>query len=419
LFDEIWEKVYSAEQQNQKEKYEMDLKKEIKKLQRLRDQIKSWISSAEVKDKDALFEARKLIETKMEAFKTCEKETKTKTYSKEGLARAEQLSPEEEAKRNTSAWITDTIERLQTMVQDQEVEIEKLQNGKGKKTNKNIIDECNHFIAMHRYHLNKLEAIMRLVNNDMLETDDVDPLREDLDYYMDSYKEDEYQQAYDEDFFYESLGLDDLPVITPPILLGVTGGGGSIAGSSSQQTDKQGKNGKNNKDNEDVASSSSKGSKDKKGNKKGAGSTVIPLTIGRARVSSKGASIAVTGPGATMGKPGGYPGGHSMDGSDDDNSTGRTTPIKLSVGGKNMSTSATPTMPTPTTIPAARTASGGGPGHPGGGPASMPSGGASMAAILKRETEQQEKERQMKVSVYVCVLCYACVMLVLCGLILE
>ena len=39
LFDEIWEKVYSAEQQNQKEKYEMDLKKEIKKLQRLRDQI--------------------------------------------------------------------------------------------------------------------------------------------------------------------------------------------------------------------------------------------------------------------------------------------------------------------------------------------------------------------------------------------
>ena len=30
LFDDIWEKVYSAEQQNQKEKYEIDLKKEIK-----------------------------------------------------------------------------------------------------------------------------------------------------------------------------------------------------------------------------------------------------------------------------------------------------------------------------------------------------------------------------------------------------
>ena len=43
VFDEIWDKVYAATQQNQKEKYEMDLKKEIKKLQRLRDQIKTWI----------------------------------------------------------------------------------------------------------------------------------------------------------------------------------------------------------------------------------------------------------------------------------------------------------------------------------------------------------------------------------------
>lgn len=45
------------------EKYEADLKKEIKKLQRLRDQIKSWIASAEIKDKSALLENRRLIET--------------------------------------------------------------------------------------------------------------------------------------------------------------------------------------------------------------------------------------------------------------------------------------------------------------------------------------------------------------------
>jgi len=53
--------VYAATQQNQKEKYEMDLKKEIKKLQRLRDQIKTWISSSEVKDKSGLAEARKVL----------------------------------------------------------------------------------------------------------------------------------------------------------------------------------------------------------------------------------------------------------------------------------------------------------------------------------------------------------------------
>ena len=34
--------VYDTENVNQKEKYESDLKKEIKKLQRYRDQIKTW-----------------------------------------------------------------------------------------------------------------------------------------------------------------------------------------------------------------------------------------------------------------------------------------------------------------------------------------------------------------------------------------
>jgi CCR4-NOT transcription complex subunit 3 len=60
IFDDIWEKVYSAPQQSLKEKYEADLKKEIKKLQRLRDQIKTWISSGDIKDKSALTEARKV-----------------------------------------------------------------------------------------------------------------------------------------------------------------------------------------------------------------------------------------------------------------------------------------------------------------------------------------------------------------------
>lgn len=85
LFDDIWGKVYAAEQQALKEKYEADLKKEIKKLQRLRDQIKSWLGSSEIKDKNQLLEARKIIETKMEQFKICERDTKTKAYSREGI----------------------------------------------------------------------------------------------------------------------------------------------------------------------------------------------------------------------------------------------------------------------------------------------------------------------------------------------
>lgn len=62
-FDDIMEKLQSSTAQNLKEKYEADLKREIKKLQRYRDQIKTWSASSEVKDKAPLIEHRKLIET--------------------------------------------------------------------------------------------------------------------------------------------------------------------------------------------------------------------------------------------------------------------------------------------------------------------------------------------------------------------
>ena len=61
-FEETWQKVQNASNANQKEKYEEDLKKEIKKLQRLRDQIKTWIASSSINDKSMLLEKRRLIE---------------------------------------------------------------------------------------------------------------------------------------------------------------------------------------------------------------------------------------------------------------------------------------------------------------------------------------------------------------------
>lgn len=333
LFDEIWEKVYSAEQQNQKEKYEMDLKKEIKKLQRLRDQIKTWIGNSDIKDKDNLVEARKLIETKMEQFKICEKETKTKTYSKEGLAREEKLDPAEEAKLNTVEWIGEYIERLNQLINDREVEIERLSAGKGKKTNKNILEEYMQFILNHKFHINKLEGIMRLVNNDVLDVEIVDPLKDDLDYYMDSYEDDDYIQAYDEDFFYEALGLDELDVVNVDRVTQIP-------------------TGKDKKSSDETSETSSSQTKKGKSSKAGA-AVVIPLTIGRARVSSGG-------------EPAKAP--------------AAVTPAKATRSVSTGSQAAPSLGPTPAARP----------------PPPVTTGGASMAAILKREGEQQEKERQQK-----------------------
>jgi CCR4-NOT transcription complex subunit 3 len=62
-FESIHDKIQVCTNQSQKEKLEDSLKKEIKKLQRSRDQIKTWATMSDIKDKKPLLDQRKLIET--------------------------------------------------------------------------------------------------------------------------------------------------------------------------------------------------------------------------------------------------------------------------------------------------------------------------------------------------------------------
>lgn len=62
-FEGIYEKIEQSNNPAQKEKLEDNLKREIKKLQRLRDQIKTWAASNDIKDKAPLLDHRRLIET--------------------------------------------------------------------------------------------------------------------------------------------------------------------------------------------------------------------------------------------------------------------------------------------------------------------------------------------------------------------
>lgn len=68
-----------------KEKAELDMKKEMKKLQRLRDFFKQGINSTEIKEKQKLQDARKKIETEMEKFREHEKEFKQNKLNKTAL----------------------------------------------------------------------------------------------------------------------------------------------------------------------------------------------------------------------------------------------------------------------------------------------------------------------------------------------
>eukprot|EP01041_Mallomonas_annulata_P001655 gene1655-3203_t len=197
FFDDIWEKVYAATQQSLKEKYEGDLKKEIKKLQRLRDQIKTWLGSNEIKDKSQLLECRKLIESKMEQFKICEKEMKTKAYSREGLARETKLDPREAEKEDKREWIGSCLDRLGEVIDSIEADVEKLANSSKKNKNK--------------------ETIRRLMDNDCLDPSSIDDVKDDVEYYIEqSATDDDGQLGVTDEFdIYEILELDALPTCMP------------------------------------------------------------------------------------------------------------------------------------------------------------------------------------------------------------
>ncbi|KAI5637317.1 CCR4-NOT transcription complex subunit 3 [Phthorimaea operculella] len=210
-FEDIWQKVHNATNSNQKEKYEADLKKEIKKLQRLRDQIKSWIASGEIKDKSTLLEYRKLIETQMERFKVVERETKTKAYSKEGLGAAQKLDPAQKEREEMSSWLISSIDALNLQVDQFESEIESLLVGKKKRLDKEKQDRMEELkvkLEKHRFHIKKLETLLRMLDNMSVEVEQIKRIREDVEYYIDSSLEPGFEEN---DYIYDDIrGLDEI-----------------------------------------------------------------------------------------------------------------------------------------------------------------------------------------------------------------
>lgn len=204
-FEDIWQKVHNATNSNQKEKYEADLKKEIKKLQRLRDQIKSWIASTEIKDKTLLCDNRRLIETQMERFKVVERETKTKAYSKEGLGAAQKLDPSQREKENISNWLQNSISELQIQIDKFESEIESLIAGKKKKLDKEKqekMDELKTKLERHKFHISKFETLLRMLDNDSVNIDQIKNIRDDVEYYICSSEEPDFEEN---EFLYDDI----------------------------------------------------------------------------------------------------------------------------------------------------------------------------------------------------------------------
>ncbi|TFY64715.1 hypothetical protein EVJ58_g2426 [Rhodofomes roseus] len=229
LFESIYDKMQASTNQTQKEKLETDLKTQIKKLQRLRDQIKTWVASNDIKDKTALLDNRRLIETttlrtltspfchvgrglqQMEKFKACEKEMKTKAFSKEGLTQHAKLDPKAQEKLEVTQWVNNQVEELQLQLEQAEAEIETLQGG-GKKKNKaggaaaERLETLEQLNERRKWHISRLEIILRLLDNGTLPTEKVLGLKEDVQYFVESNMDENFDE---DEGIYDELNLDE------------------------------------------------------------------------------------------------------------------------------------------------------------------------------------------------------------------
>ncbi|KAI8889291.1 hypothetical protein K501DRAFT_208827 [Backusella circina FSU 941] len=210
-FETIFDKIHTTQNANQKDKYELDLKKEIKKLQRLRDQIKTWLSSNDIKDKRQLMDNRKLIETQMERFKQIEREMKTKAYSREGLMLKEKLDPKDQEKVETCEFITSMVDELSRQIEKTEFEIENLSSTtsrKGKKDAQRLerMSEFERLNERKNWHINRLELVLRLLENDHLEPESVNELKDTIQYYVESNQEPDFEEVED---MYDDLNLEE------------------------------------------------------------------------------------------------------------------------------------------------------------------------------------------------------------------
>lgn len=125
----------------------------------------------------------------MEKFKACEKEMKTKAFSKEGLIQASKLDPKAQEKLETTQWLQSKVEELQIQVEQAEAEIESLQGGAKKKNKSGAngrLEELEHLNERRKWHISRLELVLRLLDNGSLSVDKVNELKEDVQYFVDT-----------------------------------------------------------------------------------------------------------------------------------------------------------------------------------------------------------------------------------------
>lgn len=124
----------------------------------------------------------------MEQFKTVEKESKMKAYSKEALAKKsrdtkkKKLEPHE---IKCCERIEEWINTLQDQVDNNEESVREVQ--RSKKPDQEEVERLEDINRTHRSYVEKLRESLKLLKNGVIEVEDIEQIAEDLEYYIDSH----------------------------------------------------------------------------------------------------------------------------------------------------------------------------------------------------------------------------------------
>ena len=189
-FHQTLKKIQSAVTQTQKERFETELKKEIKKLQRHRENLRNY-ESQDTRYRSKVTEARRKIEELMELYKQTERESKTKAFSKEGLNSYPKPDPQEEEKEEMRDMIKSLQGDFQDKINAKETEIERIRNSKNR--NNYNQEELLKQLKAFRYHFEKLEFVLRSIENDCASLEQIWCLHDILEGFLRSDEIDEQE----------------------------------------------------------------------------------------------------------------------------------------------------------------------------------------------------------------------------------
>ena len=102
------------------------------------------------------------------------------------------------------------LSRRVAQIDQFEAEIETLGTGKKKKSRDNAdqIEEYQNLLERHRDHVQKLETLLRMLDNDNVNIDQIKDIKDDVEYYIENCREPDFM---DNDMLYDDIdGLEEM-----------------------------------------------------------------------------------------------------------------------------------------------------------------------------------------------------------------